>query len=116
MNSIREDIVEAGAKATYLPGHWVAQSFNLGQYKTRYVCKCGAEWVNDGHLEREQPHLNEHLLDVALTAMLPLIKDAWIEEVRSQYVTIDGQTAEDDGFDRGMERAARLIEGWSLDD
>jgi hypothetical protein len=29
--------------------HWVTGNINLGQYRTKFICACDAEWVHDGH-------------------------------------------------------------------
>lgn len=51
--------------------HWVAESLNLGQYRTKFICGCGADWVHDGH-NPEQRHgsylFAQHVADWIITA------------------------------------------------
>lgn len=53
--------------------HGIQRSRNLGQYRTRYVCWCGAEWIVDGDSDAVtpvarsfQPSLRVHAMTVAL--------------------------------------------------
>ena len=47
INADWETIV--AAMKTEAQEHHIEENLNLGQYRTKYACSCGEEWVTDGH-------------------------------------------------------------------
>lgn len=57
--------------ATIREAHWVTENLNLGQYRTKFVCVCGADWVHDGHDPEQVPGpelFEQHVADAILAA------------------------------------------------
>jgi len=44
---------EVDELAQIYESHWVVENKNLGQYRTEFICCCGATWIHDGHNPRE---------------------------------------------------------------